>query len=156
DEFLIWGAGQPDEDEVVGKKKNADGVKIKPDRYWSPDYNLNGGTLPNAEGKYGPDVLNDFVIDFVRRHKAEPFVVYYPTPLIHGRIMKTPDIPSDVTKQRRKAQNDREGSLYADNVVYLDKLIGKLVAELDSLKLRENTLIVFAGDNGSVPIGTVH
>ncbi len=46
-------------------------------------------------------------------------------------------------------------SHYADNVAYLDKLIGKLVAELEALKLREKTLIVFAGDNGSVPIGTV-
>jgi arylsulfatase A len=156
DEFLIWGAGQPDEDEAGGKKKNADGVKSKPDRYWSPDYNLNGGALPNSEGKYGPDVLNDFVIDFVRRHKDGPFFVYYPTPLIHGPILKTPDSQGDVAKQRRKAANAGEGSLYADNVAYLDKLIGKLVAELDSLKLRENTLIVFAGDNGSVPVGTVN
>ena len=93
DEFLIWGAGQPDEDEAGGRKKkrDADGAKAKPDRYWDPDYNLNGGTLPNAEGKYGPDVLNEFVIDFVRRHKDGPFFVYYPTPLIHGPILTTPD-----------------------------------------------------------------
>ncbi len=159
DEFLIWGAGTPDEDEAKtsGKKKKAtDGTKTNPDRYWNPDYNLNGGVLKDAAGQYGPDVLNDFVIDFVRRHKDGPFFVYYPTPLIHGPILKTPDSKGEVAKQKKKAANAGEGSLYADNIAYLDKLIGKLVAELDALKLRENTLIVFAGDNGSVPIGTIH
>jgi arylsulfatase A len=31
----------------------------------------------------------------------------------------------------------------------MDKLVGKLVAELERLKLRENTLLVFFGDNGT-------
>ena len=31
----------------------------------------------------------------------------------------------------------------------MDKLVGRLVAELERLKLRENTLIVFVGDNGT-------
>jgi arylsulfatase A len=31
----------------------------------------------------------------------------------------------------------------------MDKLVGKLVAKLDELKLRENTLILFLGDNGT-------
>jgi arylsulfatase A len=31
----------------------------------------------------------------------------------------------------------------------MDKLVGKLIAELDALKLREKTLIIFLGDNTS-------
>src|SRR6187455_463369 len=52
DEFLIWGAGEPEEGEGGGKKKKkgADGQKAKPDRYWSPDYNLNGAAMPDTEG----------------------------------------------------------------------------------------------------------
>lgn len=34
-------------------------------------------------------------------------------------------------------------------VAYMDKLIGRLVAKLDEHGLRENTLIVFLGDNGT-------
>jgi arylsulfatase A len=34
-------------------------------------------------------------------------------------------------------------------VLYLDKQVGKLVAALETLGLRERTLIVFAGDNGT-------
>jgi arylsulfatase A len=37
----------------------------------------------------------------------------------------------------------------------MDKLIVKLVAELDRLKLREKTLVVFVGDNGTVDGGRV-
>lgn len=161
DEFLVWGAGQPEEGEGGGKKKKkgTDGAKTKPDRYWNPDYNLNGAPLPNSEGKYGPDVLSDFVLDFIKRHQDGPFFVYYPTPLIHSPIMPTPD-----TKKGDKGKTKEKGkgkgvpgldSVYADNITYLDKLVGKVVSQLEELHLREKTLIVFTGDNGSVPIGTV-
>ena len=164
DEFLIWGAGTPDDEDAAAAKtakkaKRAAGEsKTKDERYWSPDYNLNGGTLKDADKKYGPDVLHEFVVDFIQRHKEGPFFVYYPTPLIHGPILATPDskLASDGKKEKAKlVKNSGEGSHYADNIAYLDKLIGKLVAELDALKLREKTLIVFTGDNGSVPIGLV-
>ena len=171
DEFMIWGAGQPeeDDDDAATKadrkaKKNATAAKEMPtrgDRYWKPDYNVNGKMLEKSEGKYGPDVLNEFAIDFVRRHKDGPFFLYYPTPLIHGPILATPDSKEQGTMKRQAAKKalanaPGAGSLYADNIAYLDKLVGKLVAEIDALKLREKTLIMFVGDNGSVPIGTVN
>ena len=39
--------------------------------------------------------------------------------------------------------------LYADNIDYMDKLVGQLMAELDRLHLREKTLVIFSGDNGT-------
>lgn len=55
---------------------------------------------------------------------------------VHAVIQRTPD--------------SKPGSdLYADNTAYMDKLVGKLLQTLDDLKLRENTLIVFMGDNGT-------
>ena len=42
------------------------------------------------------------------------------------------------------------------NIAYMDKLVGQLVAALDRLNLREKTLIVFTGDNGSVGHGTIN
>jgi arylsulfatase A len=169
DEFLIWGAGEPNDESAASraerKAKRAGGENnTKGERYWNPEYNLNGRQMPNTESKYGPDLLHAFVVDFIQRHTSQPFFVYYPMPLIHGPILATPDSKQPGTAKSREgrkqsakvAANSGEGSLYVDNIAYLDKLIGKLVAELDALKLREKTLIVFAGDNGSVPIGTVH
>ena len=40
-------------------------------------------------------------------------------------------------------------TLYADNLAYMDKQVGLIVKELERLKLRQKTLIVFSGDNGT-------
>jgi arylsulfatase A len=38
---------------------------------------------------------------------------------------------------------------FADMTEYMDKMVGRLVAKLEELGLRENTLILFTGDNGT-------
>lgn len=131
DEFLIWGTG----------------FKEKDDRYWEPDYNHNGKPLDVPKGKYGPDLMHEYVVDFIRRHRDEPFFIYYPMTLIHGSFRPTPDSAPDVTER---------ATLYRDMIAYMDKLVGKLVAELDKMQLREKTLVVFVGDNGNVGPGTIH
>src|SRR5438034_8594644 len=84
-------------------------------------------------------------MDFVRRHRDGPFFVYYPTHLVHGPILKTPDSAPD------------SKDLYADNIAYMDKLLGKVVAELGRLGILEKTVIVFSGDNGTArESGTIH
>ena len=125
-------------------------------QYWNTQpraksYTLNGKQVPLLDGEYLPDKMHDFVADFISRHKEEPFYLYYSMSHIHGQILPTPD-----TAPGTKDQN----KIYNDNVAYMDKLVGKLVAELDRLKLREKTLIVFAGDNGTASpwyeLATVH
>ena len=112
-------------------------------KYWNTQhggesYTLNGKETPLLEGEYLPDKMQDFVVSFINRHKDEPFYLYYALSHVHADILRTPDSAPD------------SKDLYYDNVAYMDKLVGKLVAELDRLKLRENTLIIFAGDNGTV------
>ena len=116
-------------------------------KYWNTqagnkDYTVNGKQVPLLDGEYLPDKMHDFVTDFITRHKDQPFYLYYSLSHVHGRILPTPDSARGVTDHFK---------IYQDNVAYLDKLVGKLVAELDRLKLRENTVIVFAGDNGTAP-----
>lgn len=120
-------------------------------RYWAkqqPSYTLNGKQKDLPDGTYLPDVMHDFLVDFIARHRDDPFYVYYSMSHIHGPILRTPDSAKDTT------------DFYADNIAYMDKLIGKLVAELERLKLRENTLVIFVGDNGTAPgradTSTVH
>lgn len=56
--------------------------------------------------------------------------------LVHGPILRTPDT--------------KEGSdLYEDNIRYMDKQVGGIVAEIEKLGLREKTLIIFSADNGT-------
>jgi arylsulfatase A len=60
--------------------------------------------------------------------------------LVHKPTVRTPD-----TKEGTKNIN----KLYDDNIRYMDKQLGALVAELEKLGLREKTLIIFSGDNGT-------
>jgi arylsulfatase A len=89
---------------------------------------------------YCPDIVHDFAIDFINRNKGRPFFVYYAPHLVHLPMERTPDSKPGVTDEK---------ALYADNLAYLDKQVGLVVKELERLKLREKTLIVFSGDNGT-------
>ena len=111
-------------------------------QYWNyqpkaQKYTLNGKEVPLLDNEYLPDKMQEFAIKFINSNQAKPFYLYYSMSHVHEDILPTPDsIPGSKT-------------LYEDNVAYMDKLVGKLIAELDRLKLRENTLIIFAGDNGT-------
>jgi arylsulfatase A len=108
--------------------------------YWETKYNKNGVILNLPEGTYGPDVIQNFTFDFLRRHKDKPFFFYYAMHLVHKPTLRTPDT-AEGTKNK-----DR---LYDDNIRYMDKQLGLLIEELERLGLRRNTLVVFSGDNGT-------
>lgn len=113
-------------------------------KYWRNQakfYTHNGERKDLPEGQYLPDLMHNFVIDFINRNKERPFYLYYAMVHVHGPIVRTPD----------SAPGSQD--LYNDNVVYMDKLVGHLVAELERLNLREKTLLVFAGDNGTAKFG---
>ncbi|MBI5395512.1 MAG: sulfatase-like hydrolase/transferase [Verrucomicrobia bacterium] len=129
--------------------------KSKGERYWKPALNKNGQPVPVTDTNYAPDMFHEFVVDFIKRHRDGPFFVYYPTTLIHGPILRTPD-SKEGAERKAKGKGKGDSALYTDNISYLDKVVGKLVAALDEMNLREKTLIVFTGDNGSVPVGTIN
>jgi arylsulfatase A-like enzyme len=109
--------------------------------HWEKSYTKNGQLIEAKEPLYYPDVCMEFTLDFFRRHREQPFYFYYPTHLIHGPILRTPD-----SKPGAK-------EFYEDDAAYLDKQVGQIVAELEKLGLREKTLIVFTGDNGTARFG---
>ncbi|VGO20699.1 sulfatase-like hydrolase/transferase [Pontiella sulfatireligans] len=107
-------------------------------------YNNLGSLLLNTgevlSGGYGPDKLNAFVLDFITRHKDGPFFCYYPMLLTHAPFEPTPD-----SKTRDGSAHEN----FADMVTYMDKMVGQVIDRLDELGLRENTLVLFTGDNGT-------
>ena len=110
--------------------------------YWNTGtkgqtYTVNGKPKELRDKEYMPEVMHDFLVDFITRHRSRPFYAYYSMSHVHGEIVPTRDSAPD------------SKDLYADNITYMDKLVGKLVAELERLKLRDNTLIIFVGDNGT-------
>ncbi len=53
--------------------------KGKTNRYWNPSLWHDAKLVEPIEGKYGPDLCTDFSVDFIRKHKSEPFLLYYPS-----------------------------------------------------------------------------
>jgi arylsulfatase A len=96
-------------------------------------------------GEYGPDLTNDYAIDFITRNKERPWLLYYPMILTHSPFEPTPDSPDYLGKSKDRGKQQH----FADMVAYMDKLTGKLLARLEELKLREKTLILITGDNGT-------
>jgi arylsulfatase A len=115
-------------------------------RYWrdqTTTYRQNGEAKDLPAGAYLPDLMHGFLAEFIAKHREQPFFVYYPMSAIHGPIVRTPDSKPGADK----------GQLYADNIAYMDKLVGKLLDELDRQHLREKTLVMFVGDNGTAHFG---
>lgn len=113
------------------------------------------GALIEQDGKiklydmdeYGPDIFSDYLLNFMESNKDRPFLAYYPMVLTHDPFYPTPDTEN-------WSESD-EARLVADNknfpkmVEYTDKIVGKILKKLDQLKLTDNTIIIFVGDNGT-------
>ena len=110
--------------------------------YWNTQekvktYVVNGETRPLRDKEYMPDLMHRHLVEFMTKYRDRPFYAHYSLSHVHSDILPTPDSAPD------------SKDLYGDNVRYMDKLVGKLIAELERLKLREKTLVVFFGDNGT-------
>ena len=96
-------------------------------------------------GEYGPDICCNYLCDFMTRNRDVPFFAYYPMLLPHPPYVPTPDSAEWNGAERKKAHPD----FFADMVRYLDTIVGRVVARLEELGLRERTLIMFLADNGT-------
>ena len=121
----------------------------RPGRYPNPGLEVNGKQVNYTNGEYGPDVVSDFACDFMRRNRDKPFLVYYPMILTHCPFEPTPDSPDWDPKSKGSRTYKGDAKYFGDMVTYMDKIVGKLVSKLTELHLREDTLILFTGDNGT-------
>lgn len=122
-------------------------IKHKGSRYWTPSININGVLHKDMQNKYGPDVFCDYALDFIERQANAPFFLYFPMVLTHAPFLPTPDSAGLNDSEKRTAKSDTK--FFGDNVRYMDKIVGRLVAKLDELELRQKTLLIFLGDNGT-------
>lgn len=76
-------------------------------------------------------------VDFIDRHHDRPFFLYVPHPMPH-----VPVFVSD------KYDGHSEQGPYGDVIMEIDWSMGQIVAALDRHGLADNTLVIFASDNG--------
>lgn len=117
-------------------------------RYWEPMVWENSRLRENTpQDTYGPDIFKRFLIDFMAREKDKgPFFAYYP--------MCLPHFPKKGGPYVEPVGPNGEYQTYPEMMAHVDRIIGELMKALDELGLRENTLVLFTGDNGTPDVVT--
>ena len=131
-------------------------------KYFSPYGNprLNDG----PDGEHLPDRLAAETAKFIEANKDRPFFAYYSFYDVHTPLMAREDLRKMYEEKRtrlgltekwgREGERDvrliQEHAVYAAMVEAMDLAVGKVLAKLDELGLRENTLVIFTSDNGGL------
>lgn len=160
--FIIPG-GWADNDIVKNSKPTKNGFregKVYPDNFWR-----NGQRVPQTE-KFSAEMVSDEVISYLdhRENKDKPFFLYVPYSEVHSPLaapkrfldmysnyisafaQKFPDAwYFDWTNQPYRGQ----GEYYA-NISFMDEQLGRVVNKIKSLGEEDNTIFIFASDNGPV------
>jgi arylsulfatase A-like enzyme len=108
-------------------------------------------TNPKVEypkGQYLADFLTDRAVDFIKRRKDAPFFLYLPHFGVHSPHHAKPEL---IAKFKHKpAVGGHHSPVYAAMIASVDESVGRVMALLDELKIADNTVVIFASDNGGV------
>ena len=113
---------------------------------------FNFTTAPKVEypeGTYLADFLTDKSLDFIRRHKDEPFFLALHHFAVHSPHEAKPSLVEKF-KGKAAAAGGHDNPTYAAMIASVDESVGRVTALLDELKLSDNTLVIFTSDNGGV------
>lgn len=147
-------------------------------RYY-PDYlwdNFEKVNLPGndwtTKGDFAPDVIQEKTLEFIEKNQKNPFFLFRPMVMPHAELA----VPEDEILAKYKAMfpyevpfvSTRKGADYgpemsipayqsqpyphatfAAMVDRIDRYVAEVMTKLEELGIAENTLIIFASDNGA-------
>jgi arylsulfatase A-like enzyme len=109
-----------------------------------PTYLWNDAERVDLDGKtYAQNLIAADTLAWVRSHADRPFFLFHAITLPHGNF-EIDDLGIYKDKPWTELQKR-----YAAMVTRLDSDVGHLLDLLKKLKLDDNTLVVFSGDNGA-------
>ncbi len=114
-------------------------------RYFYPNFS----TIPEMkieDGKYHPELLTDYAIEFMDDHKDTPFFLYLPYFNVHGPY-EAPQKTIEKYESKGSIKPSDE-PVYAAMVEELDNSVGRIIDKLRSLDL-EDSIVIFSSDNGA-------
>ncbi len=115
-----------------------------PDRDWNQEIpTMEGG----EEGEYLTTRLTDESIKFIQHNHDSPFFLYLPHYAVHTPLQAPPEY---VAKYEKKMETDhsQKSPIYGGMVENLDWNVGRILQTLEDLGIVENTVVIFASDNG--------
>jgi arylsulfatase A-like enzyme len=102
--------------------------------------------LPDRrDGEYLPDRLADEAIHFMRANRERPFLLFLWNYTVHWPMEAPQKLIEKYADRKGPGLNDTR---YGAMIEAMDAAIGRVLGELDALKLTDNTLVVFTSDNG--------
>jgi len=96
------------------------------------------------KGTHRADIFADQAIKFMNANRDKPFFVYMAYYSVHSGLQPVPEFVDKYKKVKGISP------AYASMIEKMDQSIGKIVAEVDRLGLKEKTMILFTSDNGGV------
>ena len=175
--FGKWGLGYPGStgapehqgvDRFFGYNCQRLAHNYYPEYLWDHDKKMTlPGNVGTAKEEYAPELIHTKAIAFIESNKDRPFFLFYPMILPHAELTAPekymamyrgkflPEKTFDgIDAGEEGFRNGPYGSqpeahaAFAAMVRVLDEQVGDVVATLKSLGLEENTIIIFASDNG--------
>jgi arylsulfatase A-like enzyme len=153
------GPGKHGFDEVMVSEQ----LGIDAGSYFHPYFRVNP-RLPAVLGKneYLTDRLNHEAVQFIKRHRHEPFFFYLSHYAVHTALAAKQDLVDYFSSKpgatepvsnpnRRKLgtpRGQKDNPLLAAMLKSIDEGVGMIMDELEALGIADNTLIVFTSDNG--------
>ena len=101
------------------------------------------GTEPVNNIGYTTEAFGQYAVDFIAKHKSDPWFCYLPFNAVHAPMESTATYLerfSSIEDKRRRAYCAMESAM--------DDAIGKVLAQIRANGQEENTLIFFFADNG--------
>ncbi|MEO6788750.1 MAG: sulfatase-like hydrolase/transferase, partial [Chthoniobacteraceae bacterium] len=103
---------------------------------------LQGDTPVNNIG-YTTDAFGQHAVDFIAKHKGEPWFCYLPFNAVHAPLESTANYLAPFSSVA-----DKKRRTYCAMQAALDNAVGKVLAQVRANGQEENTLIFFFSDNG--------
>jgi arylsulfatase A-like enzyme len=131
-------------------------------QYFSP---YDNPRLPDGpEGEHLPDRLAAETARFIANHRNQPFLAVLSFYSVHTPLMAREDLRQKYDAKREQLgleprwgrEHERDVRLVQDHAVYagmveaMDLAVGKVLAQLDALELRDRTVVMFTSDNGGL------
>ena len=111
-------------------------------RFYNRDLKVIPENENNKRGIHDSDLSVNESIDFIGRNKHNPFFLYLAFDVPHE-----PYFINSIEPYSSMPLSDT-AKLYAALITHTDEAIGRLISYLDKTGLRDNTIIIFASDNG--------
>ncbi len=124
------------------------GITQGPD-YWGNDYfddTYWHNSVPQKYKGYCTDVFFENAMNFIKKHKDEPFFVYLATNAPHGPLF-VPEKYYNIYKEEQSITESQKR--FYGMITNIDDNFNLLENELERLRLKDNTIVIFMTDNGT-------